>query len=181
MALTAKKRKFADALMAGRSNKAAAIAAGYSPATASQAGSRLVKDKDVKAYLLKQGYDGVKPDAKPIDIPDTPEARRAADDAKKAAAAATRAANSARAAGFDLDKLMTFKDPMDFLLAVMNDQESEQKVRVQAAISLMPFKHAKKGEQGKKEQQADAAKAAASKFGGPPPSPKLAASGGKRV
>ncbi|WP_269764983.1 terminase small subunit [Burkholderia ubonensis] len=43
MALTARKRKFADALMAGRSNKAAAIAAGYSAATASQAGSRLVR------------------------------------------------------------------------------------------------------------------------------------------
>ncbi|KVD79865.1 hypothetical protein [Burkholderia ubonensis] len=76
---------------------------------------------------------------------------------------------------------MTFKDPMDFLLAVMNDQETEQKLRVTAALGLMPFKHAKKGEQGKKEQQADAAKAAASKFGASPPLPKLAASGGKRL
>ena len=44
MTLTAKKRAFADAVLAGRSNKDAAIVAGYSPATASAAGSRLVKD-----------------------------------------------------------------------------------------------------------------------------------------
>ncbi|WP_200525016.1 hypothetical protein [Burkholderia pseudomallei] len=54
-------------------------------------------------------------------------------------------------------------------------------IQVRAAIAAVQYTHAKKGEQGKKEQQADAAKAAASKFGAPPPLPKLAASGGKRV
>ncbi|WP_080560154.1 terminase small subunit [Burkholderia multivorans] len=34
-----------------KSNKDAAIAAGYSPATASAAGSRLVKDNDVALYI----------------------------------------------------------------------------------------------------------------------------------
>lgn len=54
MALTAKKRAFAAAVLAGKSNnKDAAIAAGYSTATASAAGSRLVKDKDIAAYLAK--------------------------------------------------------------------------------------------------------------------------------
>ena len=51
MAFNSKKRLFADAVLAGKSNKDAAIAAGYSAATASAAGSRLVKDKDVVAYL----------------------------------------------------------------------------------------------------------------------------------
>ena len=51
MALTGKKRAFADAVLAGRSNKDAAIEAGYSAATASAAGSRLVKDVEVAAYL----------------------------------------------------------------------------------------------------------------------------------
>ena len=50
MALTGKKRLFAEALLAGKSNKEAALAAGYSPASASAAGSRLAKDKDVLAY-----------------------------------------------------------------------------------------------------------------------------------
>ncbi|KWN68725.1 hypothetical protein WT97_23455 [Burkholderia sp. MSMB1459WGS] len=53
-------------------------------------------------------------------------------------------------------------------------------LQVRAAIAAVQYTHAKKGEQGKKEQQADAAKVAASKFGAPPP-PKLAAAGGKRV
>ena len=54
MALTGKKRLFADAVLAGKSNKDAAIAAGYSAATASAAGSRLVKDEQVAEYLLKR-------------------------------------------------------------------------------------------------------------------------------
>lgn len=53
MALTGKKKAFADAVFSGKSNKEAAIAAGYSRATASPAGSRLVKDKDVASYLVK--------------------------------------------------------------------------------------------------------------------------------
>lgn len=53
MALTGKKKAFADAVLAGNSNKNAAIKAGYSKATAGPAGSRLVKDRDVVAYLAK--------------------------------------------------------------------------------------------------------------------------------
>lgn len=53
MALTGKRKAFAEAKKAGKSNKDAALAAGYSAATASAAGSRLVKDKEVAAYLVK--------------------------------------------------------------------------------------------------------------------------------
>lgn len=53
MALTQKKLGFAKALIAGKSNKDAAIAAGYSKATAAQAGSRLAKDADVKKHIAK--------------------------------------------------------------------------------------------------------------------------------
>lgn len=53
MALTAKKMQFAKALIAGKSNKDAALAAGYGVATASAAGSRLAKDPDVKEHLNK--------------------------------------------------------------------------------------------------------------------------------
>jgi phage terminase small subunit len=51
MAFTGKKRAFADAVLAGFSNKEAAIRAAFSKKTASVAGSRNVKDPDVKAYL----------------------------------------------------------------------------------------------------------------------------------
>lgn len=178
MALTAKKRLFADAVIAGKSNKDAALAAGYSAKTAAQSGSRLVKDPDVKRYLAKRRGEAK---ATPGDVPDTPEAAKAKDAAKRAAAAATRAANAAAAAGFNLDSLLTFKDPRDFLLATMNDAETEQKLRVQAASVLMPYVHAKKGEGGKKDARDEAAKAAASKFGGAPPAPRLAATGGRKV
>lgn len=51
MALTLKKRLFADAVKKGASNTEAAVIAGYSEKTAPQAGSRLVKDPDVITYL----------------------------------------------------------------------------------------------------------------------------------
>lgn len=51
MALTLKKRLYADAIMDGETKAEAAMTAGYSKATASQAGSRLFKDNDVIQYI----------------------------------------------------------------------------------------------------------------------------------
>ncbi|MBJ9687508.1 terminase small subunit [Burkholderia vietnamiensis] len=154
MALTGKKRLFADAVLAGKSNRDAAIAAGYSAKTASAAGSRLVKDKDVAAYLAER---------KKKPAPKRKSAPPAGDDPVTQAAVA---------AGFNLAAILTYKDPKDFLLAAMNDQLTEPKLRIDAAKSLMPFMHQKLGEGGKKEAQAEAAKKAASKFGALMP-PKL--------
>lgn len=55
-------------------------------------------------------------------------------------------------------------DPKDFLLDVMNTTEIELRIRVDSAKALMPFIHTKKGEGGKKDATAHAAKQAASKF-----------------
>jgi phage terminase small subunit len=52
------------------------------------------------------------------------------------------------------------KDPKDFLTAVMNDPETDMKVRTDAAKALMPYVHGKIGEQGKKGAQKEAAKGA---------------------
>ncbi|MEY8174028.1 terminase small subunit [Burkholderia multivorans] len=158
MALTAKKRKFADAVLAGKSNKDAAIAAGYSPATASAAGSRLVKDKDVALYL-------------------------AANRVQKESSAAARAQQAAppqKPAGFDLDAMTNFTDPKAFLIAAMNDARTEQKLRIDAAKALMPFIHKRLGEGGKKEQRDEAAKKVAGRFAQAAP-PRLVANGGKKV
>lgn len=155
MALNSKKRAFADAVLTGKSNRDAAIAAGYSAATASAAGSRLVKDKDVVTYLA-----GRRRKAPTKAKPAQPEAD----------AAITKAAV---AAGFDLESILTFSDPKAFLLAAMNDQNTEPKLRIDAAKTLMPFVHAKVGEAGKKDAKADAAKKAASKFGALAPPLKL--------
>ncbi|WEE79750.1 terminase small subunit [Comamonas testosteroni] len=155
MALTGKKRLFAEALLAGKSNKEAALAAGYSAASASAAGSRLAKDKDVLAHQQRKAVAAEKP--------------------KEVAPA-----EAAPLGSFDLSQALAHRDPRAFLLAAMNDVLLEPKLRIDAAKALMPFEFAKKGEGGKKEQQADAAKKVASRFT-PAAPPKLATANGKKV
>ncbi|WEE76628.1 terminase small subunit [Comamonas testosteroni] len=155
MALTGKKRLFAEALLAGKSNKEAALAAGYSAASASAAGSRLAKDKDVLAHQQRKAAAIEKPE----------------EVAPKA---------DAPLGSFDLSQALAHRDPRAFLLAAMNDVLLEPKLRIDAAKALMPFEFAKKGEGGKKEQQADAAKKVASRFT-PAAPPKLATANGKKV
>lgn len=159
MALTGKKRLFADAVIAGKSNRDAAIAAGYSPKTASAAGSRLVKDPEVMAYLTerrKGARKGGKAAAAPAEPPPKPVPK------------------------FDLAAALQHSDPKAFLLAAMNDLELEPRQRIEAAKTLMPFMHKKLGEGGKKEQQGEAARKVASRFA-PAAPPKLVAAGGKKV
>ena len=51
-------------------------------------------------------------------------------------------------------------DPLQWLLSAMKNPTLDDKLRVDAAKSLLPFMHAKKGEGGKKEEKLDAAKKA---------------------
>ncbi|WP_145155542.1 terminase small subunit [Pseudomonas oryzihabitans] len=141
MALTEKKRRFADALLSGASNKKAAIDAGYSEKTAPQAGSKLAKDADVVAYL---------------------ERRRKFEQAKAEVKAETEKVNSERAA----DTEESGNDPIAFLERMMANELEDPKLRIDAAKALLPYKHAKKGELGKKEQaQVKAAEVAQGRFG----------------
>ena len=137
MALTAKKKLFAEAVLRGKSNKDAAIEAGYSAATASPAGSRLIKDKDVAKYIAACRKE-MKSKEVPVDPAPMP---------------------------FDIARVLQFSDPKAFLLAAMNDPLKEDKLRIDAAKALMPFVHQKMGEGGKKNAKDEAAKKAASKFG----------------
>ncbi|WP_305821380.1 terminase small subunit [Massilia brevitalea] len=138
MALTGKKRAFADAVLAGFSNKEAAIRAGYSEATASAAGSRLVKDKDVKARL---------------------------DQARQAQGASTRTvAPPAGEPHVDTIEIPSTADPVEFLTNVMNEPAADLRLRIDAAKAMLPFKHKKLGEGGKKEQAGEKAKSVASRF-----------------
>lgn len=156
MALTGRKRAFADAVLAGLSNKEAAINAGYSAATAAQAGARLVKDRDVAAHLAqfkRPATEGA--NKSPLPAPERP--------------------------AFDVMAALLHSDPKAFLLAAMNDEALDPKQRIDAAKALMPFVHPKLGEGGKKDQKQDAAKkAGAGKYGSAEP-PKLAAANGKRL
>ena len=154
--LTAKQRLFTDAVESGKSNKDAAIAAGYSAKTAMQAGSRLARDPAIAAHLagLKLGAT-----AKKVDAPVQQQA----------------------APAFSISAAMMHSDPKHFLMAAMNDGELDDKLRIDAAKALMPFVHSKLGEGGKKDQRQDAAKkAAGGKFAAAAP-PKLVAAGGKSL
>lgn len=141
MALTPRKRAFADAVLAGKSNKDAAIAAGYSEKTASAAGSRLVKDPDVVEYLAKH--------------------RKAVENGSPPPSAPS----------FDLGKALQHSDPLVFLKAAMNDPELDPKLRIDAAKAMLPFTHKKLGEGGKKEEKQDAAQKVGGRFSAPPPPP----------
>jgi len=153
MALTGKKRAFADAVLAGFSNKEAAIRAGFSEKTASAAGSRNVKDPDVKAYL---------------------------DESRKAAPAVGIKAPSAAAPPLDSIDIPATADPVEFLTKVMNEPAADLRLRIDAAKAMLPFKHKKLGEGGKKEQAGEKAKTVAGRFG-QASAPRLAAAGGKKV
>ena len=138
MTMTTKKRLFAEAKREGKTNTEAAVAAGYSIETAAQAGSRLAKDKDVIGAIERKTT---------IEV----------------------AKEVAKEKGIELempDLGTMYKDPKDFLMAVMNDVESDMKTRSEAAKALMPFIHQRKGETGKKEEkEAAAKKASTGKFG----------------
>lgn len=72
-----------------------------------------------------------------------------------------------------------YDDPLDFLTAVMNEPKVPMITRQDAAKALMPYKHAKKGETGKKEAAAAKAKeTGASRFGAAAPPPLRAVGGG---
>lgn len=160
MALTPKKRAFADALREGASNKDAAIAAGYSASSASAAGSRLAKDPHVLAYLKTSPVNKkVKP----------------APEASKPDASGPGTHDEDDGPTFDLAKALTFTDPKAFLIAAMNDPEAEAKLRVDAAKALMPFMHQRKGETGKKEDKQTAAEEAAAGMYGTSRPPTLKA------
>ena len=71
--------------------------------------------------------------------------------------------------------------PLEFLLAIMNDNEIEDRLRIDAAKTAAQYMHHKAGEGGKKEERQDAAKkAGAGRFAASAP-PKLVAAGGKSL
>src|SRR3954466_8232953 len=66
-------------------------------------------------------------------------------------------------------------DPLAYMLRVMNDPGAEPERRDRMAIAAAPFMHSRAGEakKGKKEEQADRAKAAATGRFAPRPPPRM--------
>lgn len=147
MALTERKRRYADARLSGMSQRDAAIHAGCPAKSASQAASRYEKDADVIAAMKrKQAVQAnVNSDVKSVNFvkPDThiPEPAN---------------------------------DPLEFFAQLMNDAEAEPKLRLDAAKALASFTVPKPGETGKKaSRQASAERSASSGKFAAPAAPKL--------
>ncbi|MCY6987303.1 terminase small subunit, partial [Acinetobacter baumannii] len=153
MALTEKMEKFALAIVDGKTNKEAAISAGYAEKTASQQGSKLSKDPEIIVYIEK--------------LKAQKEGRSLTSDQPK-----VKPENEPENSGEDETPVDEFQfegdDPLDFLIKVMNFNGNKLPLRMQAAIAALPYKHGKVAEKGKKQTKEDAAKNTANgggKFG----------------
>src|SRR5690625_3526493 len=145
MRLTRKQRAFVDAVLAGKSGKEAALAAGYSETGASVTASRLMKHERVAAAIerrktIEQAKVDAKVTGKKLDLPDLSQ---------------------------------RFSDPKDFLLEVMSDPSEEMRYRMEAAKVLMPYEHERKGAapRSRAQEKKDALQEATERFSVPTPPP----------
>lgn len=151
MALTAKMKAFAQAIVDGLSNKDAAISAGYSEKSAMQQGSKLANNPEIIAYVDQ--FKSVKKL--------TPKSEKLTSKKQKV--------NSVDSGENDNpldDENYAKDDPLQFLLDVMNKSD-DMFMRVNAAKAALPYVHGKVADKGKKETKAEEAKKAAQsgKFG----------------
>ncbi|WP_130358285.1 terminase small subunit [Pigmentiphaga kullae] len=153
MALTPRKRAFVEAKGRGLSNKDAAIAAGYSAATASAAGSRLVKDPDVVKAMAEALPS---PAARGFTAPDG----RKTPDAPEGWAFGIQPPVAPPPPQSPASEPNLFDDPLDYIKHVVNDPSAEPKERLDAAKAWATYVHAKKAPAGKKAGREEAAAAA---------------------
>ena len=165
MALTAKSKAFAQAVVDGMSNKDAAISAGYSEKTAMQQGSKLAKLPEVIAYIAKLRADKklTFKDEKLTSSKPKPTANVQVVKVEKIESGPEQA--HGQFVGRDEIAYGAKDDPLEYLKSVWTDESEDPKLRLDAAKAAMPYIHGKVAEKGKKETKADEAKAAA-KSGG---------------
>lgn len=124
--LTKKQQAFATHKAAGCTNRDAAIAAGYAPGSAAQAGDRLAKHPAIRSAIKVATKTTLGADTKTTNTPTMPRAK--------------------------------YGDPITFLEDVMNHQQLPVAMRADAAKQLLPYKHARMGETGKKETKKEKAR-----------------------
>lgn len=168
MALTAKSKAFAQAVVDGMSNKDAAISAGYSEKTAMQQGSKLAKLPEVIACIEKLKADKklTSKDEKLTSSKPKPSASAQVVKVEKIESSHEQA--HGQFVGRDEIAYGAKDDPLEYLKSVWTDESEDPKLRLDAAKAAMPYIHGKVAEKGKKETKADEAKAAAKgggKFG----------------
>lgn len=161
MALTAKSKAFAQAIVDGMSNKDAAISAGYSEKTAMQQGSKLAKLPEVIAYIAKLKADKKLTSPKPkqnanVQVVKVEKIQSGPEQAQ------------GQFVGRDEIAIGSIEDPLEYLKSVWMDKGQDEELRVACAKAALPYVHGKVADKGKKETKTDEAKAAAragGKFG----------------
>lgn len=131
MALTEKMKAFALAKMQGKSNKEAAILAGYSAGSAASRGSQLEANPEVVAYLASlnnQGGGGI--DHMPL------------------------GESAIRAEEKDMQSV---NSSLEYLQYVYKNPRVDRKIRIEAAKAALPYEHGKIGEKGVKAGREDEA------------------------
>ena len=165
MALTAKSKAFAQAVVDGMSNKDAAISAGYSEKTAMQQGSKLAKLPEVIAYIEKLTS------AKKLTSTDekltSPKPKQNANvqvvKVEKIESGPEQV--HGKFVGRDEIAIGSHEDPLEYLKSVWMDKGQDEELRVACAKAALPYVHGKVADKGKKETQAEEAKAAANSGG----------------
>ncbi len=133
MALTAKMKAFVHAKVQGKSNKEAAIAAGFSEKSAGSKGSQLMQNPEVLTYLdglLKSGGEGAGHESLPL----------------------VQAAKEA-----EFKALESIEDPLEGLKHIWKNPNADIKHRIEALKAALPYTRGKVGEVGIKQGREDAA------------------------
>ena len=160
MSLTAKMRKFAQAVVSGLSNKDSAITAGYAEKTAAQAGAKLAKNPDIISYIEKLKADKkltsdtqkVKSEKEKVNAENFVEVvsvERIEPDVEQA---------NGQFVGRDDIAVGGVDDPLEYLKKVWTNEMEDPDLRLKAAQAAMPYVHGKVGTKGKKESQKDEAR-----------------------
>lgn len=165
-----KYRTFAAAVVGGKSNKEAAILAGYKTATASQAGSRLAKDPEILRLIAEMTDEplsgSLKAEPKPATQPPPSETPTTTTPDEHVVIMKQHIGSVV------IEKRIIFRgeivefegkqynqlDPKDRLALSMLGIISLSKEQQDSAKALLPFVHGKIGEQGKKETELERAR-----------------------
>ena len=134
--LSPQQERYALARSEGLAQKAAALAAGCPPASASVQATRYERKAHVVARMIELGVDVEAVPARPK---------------QSAEQVADKIAVSA-----DVPR-ETFDCPLKFMSHIMNSEAEDPKLRLDAAKAIASFTVAKPGEKGKKEERKDAA------------------------
>ena len=160
MSLTAKMRKFAQAVVSGLSNKDSAITAGYAEKTAAQAGAKLAKNPDIISYIEKLKADKkLTSDSQKVKVEkekviaenfvEVVSVERIEPEVEQA---------NGQFVGRDDIAIGGIDDPLEYLKTIWTNKEEDPDLRLKAAQAAMPYVHGKVGTKGKKETQKDEAR-----------------------